>query len=249
LRYFIELSYNGNAYHGWQIQRNAHTVQKELNLALEICCRNKSETVGSGSTDAGVHAKQQVCHVDVDKPLDTGETIYKLNTLLPHDIAVTDVYRVSSSAHARFDAVLRSYEYHLTSLKDPFEIDTSYYFRQPLDLTAMNDACKLILGEKDFKSFCKSRTSVDHFNCNIKEAYWKMHNGRHCFFVSANRFLRGMVRALVGTILDIGTGKINVDQFEEILESGDRRRAGRSVPAHGLFLTSVKYPRKILNKT
>lgn len=249
MRYFIELSYNGNAYHGWQIQRNAHTVQKELNLALEICCRSKVETVGSGRTDTGVHAKQQVCHLDVDEALDIGKTIYKLNTLLPEDIAVTDVYRVSSAAHARFDAVLRNYEYHLTSLKDPFEINTSYYFRQPLDLTAMNDACKLILGEKDFKSFCKSRTSVEHFKCNIRKANWKTQNGKHCFFVSANRFLRGMVRALVGTMLDIGTGKISVGQFEEIIESGDRRCAGRSVPAHGLFLTRVKYPRRILNYT
>ena len=187
--------------------------------------------------------------MDVEKQLDIKDTIYKLNTLLPQDIAIIDLYRVSGTAHARFDAISRSYEYRLTSLKDPFETDTSFYFRQPLELTEMNNACRLLLGDRDFKSFCKSRTSVDNFNCIVREAYWKTHNGRSCFFVSANRFLRGMVRALVGTMLDIGTGKITVDQFKEILESGDRRTAGRSVPAHGLFLTGVKYSRKILDRT
>ena len=248
MRYFIELSYHGKAYHGWQVQKNAHTIQKELNLALEICCRSKVETVGSGRTDAGVHASQQFCHMDVEKPLDIENTVYKLNTLLPDDIAIVNIYGVPENAHARFDAISRSYEYRITSLKDPFETETCYYFRYPLALPDMNDACKLLLGDREFKSFCKSRSSVDHFRCIVKEAFWRSHNGKHFFFVSANRFLRGMVRALVGTLLDVGTGKITVDQFKEILESRDRSKAGRSVPPQGLFLTRVEYPEMILNR-
>lgn len=246
MRYFIELSYHGKAYHGWQLQKNANTVQQELNKALETCCRHKVETVGSGRTDTGVHARQQFCHLDLEKPLDINNAIYKLNTLLPPDIAVINIFNVDKNVHARFDAVSRSYQYHISNVKDPFETDTCYYFRKELDLTDMNKACECLLGEQDFKSFCKSRSSVDHYNCTVTRACWQLHNGRYCFYVSANRFLRGMVRSLVGTLLDVGTGKTNVKRFGEILASRDREQAGRSVPAHGLFLTGVEYPDNVL---
>ena len=246
MRYFIELSYNGKSYSGWQIQKNAHTVQQEINDALRTCLRDQIETVGSGRTDAGVHAKQQFCHADLKHQSDIEQLVYKLNTILPADIAIHNIYPVAETSHARFDAVSRSYEYHITRDKDPFCMDTNYYFKQALNLTKMNQACNLILGEHDFGSFCKSRTNVDNFYCNVSQAQWQEYNGKYCFYVSANRFLRGMVRALVGTLMEVGTGKIVRDQFQEILDAKDRRKAGRSVPAHGLFLVKVLYPQNLL---
>lgn len=248
MRYFIQLSYNGKSYRGWQIQKNAHTVQKELNAALGLYLRCSMESVGSGRTDAGVHAKQQFCHVDIDHAPDIEQLIYKVNTILPMDISIDNVFPVHGSAHARFDAISRSYEYYINRMKDPFAIDTSYYFRKHLDVSKMNRACKLILGEHDFASFCKSRTNLDHFICTITEATWKEDNGKCCFYVSANRFLRGMVRALVGTLMEVGTGKIDIPQFQSILNARDRKKAGRSVPAHGLFLAQVSYSDQLLPK-
>ncbi len=246
MRYFIEISYHGLAYHGWQIQQNAHTVQAEINEALSKYCGAPVETVGSGRTDTGVHALQQFCHVDLIKPLDITTAIHKLNAILPPDIAVINIHNVPDDAHARFNAILRSYQYHISWNKDPFSQNISYYFKHTLDLEEMNRASKYLIGQKDFKSFSKVKTSVDNFICTISQAHWKTHNGRCCFYVSANRFLRGMVRALVGTLLDIGTGKLTVQQFEDIIKTGDRRAAGRSVPPHGLFLKEVVYPEHLL---
>ena len=247
MRYFIEVSYQGQAYHGWQIQKNAHTVQEEINEALGKYCRTPIETVGSGRTDTGVHAIQQFCHVDLLKQLEVPKAIHKINAILPPDIAVINIYEVPDHAHARFHAISRSYEYHISRKKDPFTQETSYYIRHSLDVDAMNEASKCLVGEKDFKSFSRVKTSVDNFICTIFQAHWETHNGKYCFYVSANRFLRGMVRALVGTLMEIGTGKLTVRQFRDIIKSGDRRIAGRSVPAHGLFLKKVVYPEHLSN--
>jgi len=246
LRYFIELSYHGRAYHGWQIQKNAISVQQTLNSALETIFGQSIETVGSGRTDAGVHALQQFCHLDLPNSVTTDHAVYQLNSLLPGDIAVQRMFPVSDQAHARFDATSRSYRYDISNRKDPFRQETSYYYTKSLSLEKMNSASSLLKGEQDFKSFCKSKSSVDHFLCNITEANWQQHNDGCSFYVSANRFLRGMVRALVGTLLDVGIGKINQDQFQKVIAAEDRREAGRAVPAHGLFLTKVEYPGRII---
>ncbi len=245
MRYFIELSYNGTAYHGWQIQKNAQSVQQVLNTVLGTILGQSIETVGSGRTDAGVHALQQVCHVDLNVAVNPDDLVYKLNALLPRDIAVNDVYRVADEAHARFDATSRSYRYYICRYKNPFKIDTCYYFNQELSLDKMNKTSQMLLGEQDFKSFSKTKTSVEHFVCTITEAVWHSDNDSYFFYVSANRFLRGMVRALVGTLLEVGMGKLSNDEFKQVIASKDRREAGRAVPAHGLFLTKVVYPESI----
>lgn len=246
LRYFIEISYHGRAYHGWQIQQNANTVQYEVNKALTTMCGFPIDTVGSGRTDTGVHAIQQFCHLDLKDHWDVREAKHQLNALLPVDIAVKNIYPVQADAHARFSAVSRSYEYHISRLKNPFRNDISYYYRPVLAIDEMNCACRNLIGEKDFRSFSKAKTSVEHYICNLTGANWEVHNDSYCFYVSANRFLRGMVRTLVGTLLEVGTGRLTVQELREILESGDRKVAGRSVPAHGLFLTKVEYPEQLL---
>ena len=248
MRYFIEISYHGQAYHGWQIQKNAHTVQEELNQALKTLFRSEVETVGSGRTDAGVHALQQFCHLDLAMELDIQASRKRLNSILPSDIAVNAIYRVPSNAHARYDAVSRSYRYYVNRTKDPFQQYTSYRYWEKLDVGLMNKACLELVGERDFKSFSKVNTSVAHFRCQLTQAKWVLDNEAYTFYVSANRFLRGMVRSLVGTLMDLGTGKTSIDQFREIVESGDRTRAGRSVPPQGLFLTTIQYPEGLLNK-
>jgi len=178
--------------------------------------------------------------------LDISNATHKLNAILPPDISINNIYQVSDDAHARFDAISRSYQYYISKKKNPFVQNTSYYLRIALSLPEMNDACGHLIGEKDFKSFCRVKTSVDNFICTITQAHWEAHNGTYCFYVSANRFLRGMVRAIVGTLLEVGTGKLTVQQFANIIASRDRRRAGRSVPAKGLFLTKVIYPEQLL---
>lgn len=246
MRYFIEITYQGQEYHGWQIQQNANTVQQEVNQAFSKYCGYAVETVGSGRTDTGVHALQQYCHLDLIEQLNIPKAIHKLNAILPPDISLNNIYQVPDDAHARFHAISRSYEYHISKIKNPFIQNTSYYFRTEVALPEMNDACLHLIGEKDFKSFCRVKTSVDNFICAITQAHWEAHNGTYCFYVSANRFLRGMVRAIVGTLLEVGTGKLTVQQFENIVTLRDRRKAGRSVPAKGLFLTKVVYPDQLL---
>lgn len=245
MRYFIELSYKGTAYHGWQIQKNAQSVQQTLNTALGTILGQSIETVGSGRTDAGVHARQQVCHVDLNDAVNPDDLVYKLNALLPSDVAVKTMYRVADEAHARFDATSRSYQYYICRQKDPFKTNTCYLFNRKLSLNGMNRACQMLLGEQDFKSFSKTKTSVEHFVCTITEAVWHSDNDSYYFYVSANRFLRGMVRALVGTLLEVGMEKLNENQFKQVIASKDRTKAGRAVPAHGLFLTKVVYPDRV----
>lgn len=245
LRYFLDIAYNGTAYHGWQIQDNAHTVQAELEKCLTTLLRTKTEIMGSGRTDTGVHARQQVMHLDMAEPADLSKFQQRLNGILPKDISVGGIRKVNTEAHTRFDAQERSYEYHVHQAKSPFLENLSYCFTRPLDVDAMNEAAKNLLGEKDFESFSKVKTEVNTFICTIKEARWEKQNDSLIFHVTANRFLRGMVRALVGTLLDVGLGKLNAQEFVNIIESKDRRKAGRAVPAHGLYLTRVTYPDSI----
>ena len=241
MRYFIELSYNGKNYHGWQIQPDAISVQEKLNLAVSIILQQKIEVVGAGRTDTGVHASQMFAHFDIDEKLE-GDVPHKLNSILPNDIVVYDVFLVDAEKHARFSAESRSYEYRIWSGRNPFLLDFSWQIHsQKLDIAKMNEAAKLLLEYENFQTFSKVKTEVYTFNCNVTEAYWKQTDDLLTFYISANRFLRNMVRAIVGTLVDVGLHKVSVEDFRQIIESKNRSNAGLSVPAKGLFLTNIKY--------
>ena len=248
MRYFMILSYRGTGYHGWQVQENAYTVQQAIHEALARLLGESVVVKGSGRTDAGVHARQQVAHFDWPAPLVSSTFLPKLNAVLPPDISVSHLYEVPPQAHARFSAYVRCYEYHLHTFKDPFAQDNSYYFRQPLRLDIICEAAKQLVayGNHNYACFSKSGTQNTTFYCHISRAEWSVSEvspvgQRMVFRIAANRFLRGMVRAIVGTMLDIGTGKTTLEDFREIVASQDRRKAGRSVPAYGLYLTEVNY--------
>ena len=245
MRYFFEISYSGTHYHGWQNQANAVGVQEVVEAALSKIFRAKIEIVGSGRTDAGVHCVQQFFHADIQKEFDEPTWLIKLNSLLPKDIAIRSIQPVNTEAHARYDAFERSYEYKITRVKDPLLIGQAYYFFKSLDVPTMNRAAALLVGEHDFECFSKVKTDVNHFICTLKKANWNQKGDLLVFYVTANRFLRGMVRAIVGTLLDVGTGKITMKEFEEIVKGKDRKKAGMNVPPEGLYLTSVKYHKKI----
>lgn len=245
MRFFIDISYKGTAYHGWQEQNNAITVQQVINEKLSQVLRTETKCVGSGRTDTGVHAKQQIVHFDVDNEIDTDRLRYQLNAVLPEDIAAKAIRPVREDAHARFDATKRSYQYFLHTYKTPFKKDQSYFFPHALNLEVIDEGCKIFKQWTDFESFSKVKTEVNHFDCEIFEIEWRRESNDYIFFVSANRFLRGMVRAMVGTLLDMGTGKLSPNQLVTILEQKDRRAASRSVPPQGLFLSSVIYPNDI----
>jgi len=241
LRYFIELSYNGKNYHGWQIQPDAVSVQEKLNNALSTIFQEKIEVVGAGRTDSGVHASQMFAHFDIEKELEK-EVVFRINSILPNDIAVSQVFLVNNEKHARFDATSRSYEYKIWLGRNPFLLDFSWQIHsQKPNVDLMNKAAKLLLEYTDFQTFSKVKTEVYTFNCDITEAYWIQNKNELIFHISANRFLRNMVRAIVGTLLDVGLGKISIKDFKQIIESKNRANAGLSVPAKGLFLTHIKY--------
>lgn len=247
-RYFIELAYNGTNYHGWQTQPNAITVQELLDKALSTILRIPIETVGAGRTDTGVHAKQLFAHLDItednpDRVQDEVITITRgLNALLPYDISVKRIIPVHGDAHARFDATERSYEYHIHFEKDPFLQNLSWQVRDIPDVNLMNQAAQIMIEYTDFSSFSKSNTQVFTNNCKITKAEWIMDEGKLTFHISADRFLRNMVRAIVGTLMAVGKGDIQPDEVRNIIESKNRSNAGTSVPACGLYLTEVKYP-------
>ena len=244
MRYFIELSYDGTPFVGWQRQSKGNSVQSCLEDALSILFRKPLNTVGAGRTDAGVHAYQLFAHVDLDEQFDQDLTL-RLNKLLPKEIAVHNIFSVNQDAHARYDAVSRSYRYQITKEKNPFLQKRSYQFAKQLDLDLMNQAAKILIFNKDFKCFSKSKTDVKTYICNIHHAYWQQNASELVFFIQANRFLRNMVRAIVGTLIEVGLGKISISDFEGILASRDRSQAGYSVPAHGLYLEKVSYPKHI----
>ncbi len=242
-RYFIELAYNGTAYHGWQVQPNALTVQELLNQALSTILRQPIETTGCGRTDTGVHATEFFAHFDVESMASSpwSMDVRGLNAVLPHDIAVKRVFEVADDAHARFDATLRSYEYHIHFNKDPFKHNLSWQLRDKPDIRLMNEAAAIIREYTDFSCFSKSNTQVKTNNCKISRAEWIDHGGSIIFHISADRFLRNMVRAIVGTLMQVGRGEMLPDQVRGVIESKNRSNAGTSVPACGLYLTEVKY--------
>lgn len=243
-RYFLSLSYNGTAYHGWQLQPNALAVQEVLDKALKVVFRVDVETLGCGRTDAGVHATQFYAHLDLPAEIkvDQEKFLKSVNSLLPVDIAVLAVISVHKDAHARFDATLRAYQYHIHFQKNPFKTNVSWLIRDKLNLEAMQAAASVIKEYDNFGAFCKS--NADNFTniCHIQKSEWEETANGLIYHVSANRFLRNMVRAIVGTLVDVGKGKILAENMHQIIKSQNRSAAGASVPACGLFLTEVKYP-------
>lgn len=262
-RYFIQLAYDGTKYHGWQVQQNAVSVQELLNKALSTLLRQPIETTGCGRTDTGVHATEYFAHLDGPKPPllpeeetfnlkdeDKGSpfrgrgglTLRGLNALLPPDIAIKNVVPMPAQAHTRFDATLRSYEYHIHFEKDPFLHGYSWLLRDRPNLQLMNEAAAIIMEYSDFSCFSKSNTQVKTNNCKIVKAVWEQTEKGIVFKISADRFLRNMVRAIVGTLMMVGRGEVPVEGIRDIIESKNRSKAGTSVPACGLYLTEVKYP-------
>ncbi|WP_048644330.1 tRNA pseudouridine(38-40) synthase TruA [Cyclobacterium amurskyense] len=244
-RYFIELSYDGKNYHGWQKQTNAISVQEELEKALSILFRQPISIMGSGRTDAGVHALQQFAHFDYELELTREYFIKRINGLLPPDIAVFDIFPVNKKAHARFDATFRRYEYHITFRKDPFIMGKAWHCYYDLDLEAMASAASLLLGRQDFECFSRRKTNVKTFECEINNAYWEQTSNGLVFHIQANRFLRGMVRAIVGTLVKVGRGQLDSAGVTEIIANKDRNLAGTSAPPQGLFLSKVNYTDRI----
>ncbi|NKI33074.1 tRNA pseudouridine(38-40) synthase TruA [Muricauda sp. DJ-13] len=245
MRFFIELSYFGKGYHGWQRQPNAVSIQQTLEEALSTLMRNKIELMGAGRTDAGVHAKQLFAHFDFEDAIDCPELKRRLNAFLPEDIAIQQIFEVGVEAHARFDAIARSYEYWLVQDKSPFYKDSAHFIREPLDFEAMNKAAIYLLEHRDFECFSKSNTDVKTYLCNIENAVWRIGDEKAVFHITADRFLRNMVRAIVGTLLEIGLKRKPVEWMQHVLQSKDRSEAGVSVPAKGLYLTQVVYPDSI----
>jgi len=244
-RYFVELAFKGTAYHGWQIQLNAHSVQEEINNAFSKILRHPIETMGSGRTDTGVHASQQFLHFDTHVEIIKSDFLKRANSVLPKDIAIYDIREVLDSAHARFEALWRSYEYHITLRKEPFLEEQAWYCLYKVDVEKMNEAAALLLDHTDFECFSRVKTNVNNFNCKIKSAYWEQKSQHLIFHITANRFLRGMVRAIVGTLVQVGMDKIDHEDFKMILLSQKRSKAGSSAPPHGLFLSKVTYPEHI----
>jgi tRNA pseudouridine38-40 synthase len=241
LRYFIELAYKGTNYHGWQYQPEANSVQETLNKALSVLLKTAIDVVGAGRTDTGVHAKQMYAHFDFEKEINTNQLVHKLNSFLPKDIVVYSIIKVSNEAHARFDATKRTYEYHIHTFKDVFENEGSWLHQLPIDIDKMNEACQILFKHNDFECFSKTNTDVRTFNCVVFEANWKQIGSKVVFTIAADRFLRNMVRAIVGTMINIGLNKISLTDFEKIIESKNRSQAGFSAPAHGLYLTQIAY--------
>lgn len=241
MRYFIHFAYNGTHYHGWQIQPNASSIQETLNKGLSVLLNSTISIMGAGRTDTGVHAEEMYGHFDFENAIDIPNLVHKLNSYLPKDIAVFNLIPVHDDAHCRFDAKRRTYEYHINTVKNPFLQQLSWYFNQKLDIELMNEAAKILLRHTDFQCFSKVHTDVNTFDCTIFEAYWKTEKNKLIFTISANRFLRNMVRSIVGTLVNIGLHKITLADFENIIASKSREKAGFSVPAHGLYLTVIDY--------
>jgi tRNA pseudouridine38-40 synthase len=242
-RFFIRLSYDGTHYHGWQLQQNAHSVQAELNEKLSTLLGKSINVVGCGRTDTGVHAREFFAHFDIDGLVySVKDLAYKLNRFLPEDIAVDSIFPVDDEMHARFSAVSRTYKYFISREKTPFKRHLSYFLNAPLDVEAMQYATKVILVNEDFTSFSKLHTQTATNICKVTEAKWKIVDDELVFTISADRFLRNMVRAIVGTLLEIGKGKLQAGEMQRIIDAKDRSQAGFSVPPQGLFLEKVKYP-------
>ena len=242
-RYFLEIKFRGTNYHGWQIQENAHSVQQEVNQALTTLLKQQVATTGCGRTDTGVHATQFYLHFDNENKVeDNQQFVYRLNAILPWDIAAINLIEVNEKAHARFDATARTYQYKIVQHKEPFLRELAHFEPVQLDLDLMNKASKELFNYNDFKAFCKGEVEFGTTLCEIKHAEWTRENDIVVFTITANRFLRNMVRAIVGTILEVGKKKINIKDFKHIIEKGERQEAGASVPGYGLYLSQVIYP-------
>ena len=242
MRYFITLSFDGTAYHGWQIQPHSVSVQEELQKALSTLLRMPVEVVGAGRTDTGVHARKMVSHFDINAELDCQQLVYKLNKLLPRDIAVQHVEQVSNDMHARFSAKSRTYHYYVHLGKNPFLRSYSWQLYGNPDFELMNKAAVVLMEYMDFTSFSKVNTDTKTNDCTITEAHWdRVGEGQWRFTITANRFLRNMVRAIVGTLMEVGRGRMTIEQLRQVIEAKDRCRAGDSVPGNALFLVDVKY--------
>ena len=241
LRYFIEFSYNGQKYFGYQIQPNQISVQQELETALSTILRKEIKTIGAGRTDTGVHAKKMFAHFDSDQEI-SEKLPHQLNSFLPPDISVKRIFRVKDDFHARFDATFRTYEYYISLEKNPFTQNSAWqHWKRPLDIDKMNAACKILFEYEDFESFAKIGGDNKTNLCKIYKAEWEQNGSELKFTISANRFLRNMVRAIVGTMVEIGIGKIQPEDLRDIIEAKNRNSAGTSAPAHGLFLVDVGY--------
>jgi len=245
MRFFIELSFNGSNLHGWQIQPNANTIQAELNKALSAILNNVISVVGAGRTDAGVHAKQMFAHFDFEGDLEIEILLTKLNGFLPNNISIHQIFKVDDNAHARFDAISRTYQYYIINEKNPFNKNVYLHYKT-LNIDAMNLACKYVLGKQDFTSFSKLHTQTHTNNCDVMIANWQQQENELIFTIKADRFLRNMVRAIVGTLLEVGEGKIIAEKIKEIIAKKDRSEAGISVPAHALFITKIEYPERLI---
>lgn len=249
MRFFIVLSYDGTRYHGWQVQPNGQSVQGELQRGLSLLLRQMVLVTGAGRTDAGVHASMMVAHFDVEQPLPMSEEqlCYKLNRLLPCDIAIRQIVRVPDSMHARFSALSRTYHYYIHTSKSPFQRHYSYQVPYQLDFGLMNVAANLLLEYEDFGAFCKSHTDVKTTLCHVTHAQWHQTSSETWFFeITANRFLRNMVRAVVGTLVEVGRGRMTIDDFRKVIEGKCRSDAGESMPANALFLEQIVYPNLLL---
>ncbi len=245
-RYFIELAYNGTPFNGWQIQKNAPSVQETLNQALAHLCKEKVNVVGCGRTDTGVHARQFFAHFDLKVPMEeTDPVVDHLNHFLPKEIVVFRIFKVAKETHARFDAISRTYRYYILRKKDPFQQEFTHFYHGLLNVDQMNKGSEVLMKYRDFTSFSKVKTQVKTNICEIREAHWKEQGNLMIFTITADRFLRNMVRAIVGTLLDVGRNKITPKMVGEIIESKNRSNAGYSVPAKGLFLEKVEYPESL----
>lgn len=250
MRYFIRMAFNGAAYHGWQAQQNAVTVQQTLEDALSVLFKTTVNVTGAGRTDTGVHAREYFAHFEIEDELSDDaleKLVYKLNGILPDDIAVYEVVMVAPDMHARFSALSRTYKYFITQQRNPFAREYSWFYPNSLDLELMNKGAAFLMGCTDFTSFAKVHSDTKTNNCRITEAFWRNEDGMLVFTITADRFLRNMVRAIVGTLVELGAGKLNLDDLTTIVESRDRSEAGYSVPAKGLFLERIVYSEPISN--
>lgn len=247
MRYFVFFAYNGAGYHGWQSQPNALTVQQEMEQAFETLIQEPIALTAAGRTDAGVHASFMVAHFDTSNSLPEN-LCFLLNQYLSNAISINRIQNVSDSAHARFDALSRTYQYTISSVKNPFRYPYQYYIKGSLDLAQMNASAALLLEYEDFECFSKVNTDVKTFMCQIEKAHWESLENQYIFTIKANRFLRNMVRAIIGTLIEIGQGKRTLDSLHKTLRSKDRSQAGYSVPAHALFLTDIEYPKTLFKQ-
>jgi len=245
LRYFLELSYNGSVYHGWQNQPKDISVQEVIEKSLSTLLNETVSIVGAGRTDTGVHALKMFAHFDSDATFEINDLVFKLNSFLPNDIAIYQIFKVKDDAHARFNALSRTYLYRIALKKNAFTFNDTFYIRQELAIEKMKAASEILFAYKDFQCFSKSNTDVKTFNCDIMKASWFLEDDELHFEIKADRFLRNMVRAIVGTMVNIGLGKIDIETLHTIIQSKNRSEAGFSVPAHALYLKDIDYPEDI----